>query len=72
MAKAVTSVKTPPKVLATLFTKCCTASWLRLVRYSDNTGTKACEKAPSANKRRKKLGILKATKKASASACEPK
>ena len=33
---------------------------------SDSTGTKASEKDPSANRRRMKLGILKATKKASA------
>ena len=37
----------------------------RVSRYSENTGTKAWEKAPSANRRRMKLGILKATKNAS-------
>ena len=36
-----------------------------------NSGTKAAENAPSANRRRKKLGSLKATKKASATAPEP-
>ena len=36
-----------------------------------NSGTKAAEKAPSANSRRKKLGNLNATKKASATAPEP-
>ena len=33
--------------------------------YSAMTGTKACENAPSANRRRRKFGILKATRKAS-------
>ena len=37
----------------------------------ENSGTKAAEKAPSANSRRKKFGSLKATKKASATAPEP-
>src|SRR5258708_2029266 len=37
----------------------------------ENSGTKAAEKAPSANRRRKKFGSLKATKKASATAPEP-
>src|SRR5690606_13008776 len=36
------------------------------------TGTNAWAKAPSANNRRRKLGILKAIKKASASDLEPK
>ena len=36
-----------------------------------NNGTKAAEKAPSANRRRKKFGSLNATKKASATAPEP-
>src|SRR5690606_5222734 len=40
-------------------------------RYADRTGTKAWEKAPSANRRRRKLGILKATKKESAAALSP-
>ena len=37
--------------------KAFTSSSLRRWRYSDNTGTNACEKAPSANKFRKKFGI---------------
>ena len=37
----------------------------------ENSGTKAAEKAPSANRRRKKFGSLKATKKASATAPDP-
>jgi hypothetical protein len=34
-------------------------------------GTKACENAPSANRRRSRLGILKATKKASVTSPAP-
>jgi hypothetical protein len=36
------------------------------------TGTKDCENAPSANRRRRKFGILKATRKASMSVPAPK
>ena len=36
-----------------------------------NSGTKAAEKAPSANRRRNRLGSLKATMKASATGPEP-
>ena len=36
-----------------------------------NSGTKAAEKAPSANRRRKKFGSLNATMKASATGPEP-
>ena len=44
----------------------------RFFRYSESTGTKAWENAPSANqRRRRKLGILKATKKASAAGPSP-
>src|SRR6056300_1062829 len=43
----------------------------RFLRYSESTGTKAWENAPSANRRRRKLGILKATKKASAAGPSP-
>jgi hypothetical protein len=42
------------------------------VRYSDSTGTKACENAPSANSRRRKFGMRNATKKASAAGPAPK
>src|SRR5260221_11911397 len=37
----------------------------RRVLYSERTGTKACEKAPSANRRRSRLGMRNATKNAS-------
>ena len=39
---------------------------------SANIGKKACEKAPSAKRRLKKLGILNATKNASVSSFAPK
>lgn len=42
------------------------SSVMSLPSILENMGTKATEKAPSANKRRKKLGNLKAIKKASA------
>jgi hypothetical protein len=43
-----------------------------LIRSSIKIGTKAGEKDPSANKSRKILGILKATKKASVNPVAPK
>ncbi len=42
-----------------------TSSWPRWTLYSETTGTKACENAPSANSRRMKFGILNATRNAS-------
>jgi hypothetical protein len=39
---------------------------------SARIGTKACENAPSANRRRSRLGILKATKNASVISPAPK
>src|SRR3990167_4564624 len=44
----------------------------RVFWYSDKTGTKACEKAPSAKSRRMKLGMRKAMEKASNWAAAPK
>ena len=43
-----------------------------LARTSESTGTKASEKEPSANRRRMKLGILNARKKASVALFAPK
>ena len=51
-----------PLVLAISSLRSLSPRW----RYSAKTGIKACAKAPSANKRRKKFGILKATKNTSA------
>src|SRR5688572_4147756 len=48
------------------------SSALVLFLYSARIGTNACEKAPSANRRRSRLGILKATKKASVARPAPK
>ncbi len=67
----VTPASTRPRVPARLSTKPLSSAWPRLDRYSMSTGTKAREKAPSANSRRMKLGILKATKKASVAASAP-
>ena len=39
--------------------------------YSESTGTKACEKAPSANRRLSRFGMRNATKKASAARPAP-
>ena len=49
------------------------SAWSRPWPWSsrENSGTKAAENAPSANRRRKKFGSLNATKKASATAPEP-
>ena len=44
----------------------------RCLRYSPSSGTKAWEKAPSANIRRNRLGSLNATKNASVAASAPK
>jgi len=44
----------------------------RLYRYSVKTGIKEIVKEPSAKRRRKRFGILKATKKASAASAAPK
>ena len=62
----VSNSKVPPSTPATRSTNALTAAWPPCSRVSASTGTKACANAPSANKRRKKLGILKATKNASA------
>src|SRR5258706_12960870 len=43
-----------------------------LLRYSARIGTKACEKAPSPNRRRRRFGMRKATKKASVASPAPK
>jgi len=61
-----------PRLPATWLTRSCNSSRLRFSLYSVKTGTKACEKAPSANRRRMKLGILNATRKASVPPDAPK
>ena len=47
----------PPRVPATESTRSRTSAVSRRFRYSATTGTKACEKAPSAKRRRKRFGI---------------
>ncbi len=60
------------KRVATAETSCWVPSWPSLVLVSPKTGTKAWEKAPSANIRRSKLGSRKATLKASVHSEAPK
>ena len=63
---SVSNSSVPPNMPATRSINSRTASRPPFSRVSANTGTKACAKAPSANSRRKKFGILNATKNASA------
>lgn len=66
MAPAIeTRSTTNPRVPETLATNSRTAGSGCRVRYSEMTGTKDWENAPSANRRRSRLGIRKATKNAS-------
>ena len=60
-----------PNVPAACATKSLTLSSPCCSLISLSTGTNACAKAPSANKRRKKLGIRLANKKTSAAALAP-
>ena len=69
---AVMTNSASPSVPATSPTRARTSSRLLRTLYSDTTGTKACENAPSAVSRRRKFGILKATRNASISVPAPK
>ena len=69
--KRVTKSRVIPSVPLTRLTSSLTAARLPCSRYSARIGTKAWANAPSANNRRKKLGILKATKNTSARALAP-
>ena len=71
MAAKVSPVITVIKQPKTRLIKICTSAWVRLVLYSVNTGIKACENAPSANNRLKKLGMRNATTKVSKSLPAP-
>jgi hypothetical protein len=64
--------RTTAKVPATSSTSSRTSSCERLCLYSLITGTKAWLNDPSANRRRRKFGILKATSQASMKAPAPK
>ena len=68
----VTTNNTTPIRAATWSTKSRVSSNERVFLYSERIGTNANEKAPSANKRRKRLGIRNATKKASVAMPAPK
>ena len=67
----VTTVSAPSSAPETCAARSRTSAISRRVRYSLRTGTKAWAKAPSANSRRRKFGMRKATKKASAPALAP-
>ena len=67
----VTTERNHASVPAAPSTSSRTSSCVRWILYSETTGTKACEKAPSANSRRMKFGILNATRKASMSTPAP-
>src|SRR5687768_13122043 len=69
---SVTRKRAPASVVATRSTSRRVSASPRRFLYSASTGTNACEKAPSANSRRRKLGSLKATKKASVTKPAPK
>jgi hypothetical protein len=58
--------------VATASTSRCVASSPSFSRLAARIGTKACENAPSANSRRSRFGMRKATLKASVAAEAPK
>ena len=60
-----------PRTAAVCSTRAPVSSRLRCSRYSDNTGTNAWEKPPSAKIRRKKFGMRNATINASTPAPGP-
>ena len=64
--------RTNDSIPATCCTNRCVFSGDWFCRYSASTGTNACENAPSAKMRRKRLGRRKATTKASIAAPAPK
>ena len=72
MPSSATTTSTSVSAVATWSTRVLVASCPRRFLYSARIGTNACENAPSANIRRSRLGILKATKKASVIIPAPK
>ena len=70
-ATTTTSDTINPNEPATRLTNSCTVSSGSRARSSDMIGTKACENAPSPNKRRIKLGILNAATNASKRTTSP-
>src|SRR5688572_8576658 len=71
MPSAAVTTRARNSSVATASTSPRTSSGARFL-CSARIGTKACEKAPSPNMRRSRLGILKATKKASVTRLAPK
>src|ERR1039458_504289 len=65
MPMALTATRTSASTLAVRSTSSLASTSPFLVLYSARMGTKAWEKAPSANRRRSRLGMRKATKNAS-------
>ena len=72
MPSKVTASRTIKSRVATRSTRDLAAASPCLFLYSPRMGTKACEKAPSANRRRSRFGSLKATMKASVIMPAPK
>jgi hypothetical protein len=71
MPRAHVTSKAQQSTVATASTKACVATSPSLARVAASNGTKACEKAPSANNRRSRFGIRNATLKASIHAPAP-
>ena len=70
-ASAVSTISAASRVPATRSTRALTAAWSPRALYSARTGTKAIENEPSAESRRRKFGIRKATTKASIAGLAP-
>jgi hypothetical protein len=69
--RAATTMSTTNRKVATRLMSRWVSASPRWLRYSARMGTKAWEKAPSANRRRSRLGSLKATTKASVATPAP-
>ena len=70
--RTLTAARTSDRRVKTARAAAKASSRPRLVRYSVNTGIKETVSAPSARSRRSRLGMRKATKKASAASPAPK
>ncbi len=71
MPSAAVASRARNNAVETLSTSVRVSSGVSRLRTSARIGTKAWEKAPSANKRRSRLGIRKATKNASVASPAP-
>src|SRR5690606_1921253 len=72
MPSIVTTINAKVNSRATRSSSCRTSSGDLVVRACPSMGTKACEKAPSAKRRLRRLGMRNATQKASVSGPAPK